>query len=212
MPRSRNANSRPMLLITVATTASPGSLPSCLRCSAAISSTASPSTTVPAASTNKARSPSPSNAMPRRAPLVTTARARPARCVEPQSRLMLRPSGETPIGRTSKPSADRNAGAMAAVAPFAQSTTIGEPASGPAWSRICSRCARYGPDRSWRSITPGAAPTLHDKSATSVSTEASSASVSLTPDPPNTLMPLSSYGLCEAEITSPASNPSVRAR
>ena len=64
MPASRSAISRPMLLITVATTASPLRRPSALICLAHSSITASPSTTLPAASTKIARSPSPSYAMP----------------------------------------------------------------------------------------------------------------------------------------------------
>src|SRR5688500_7514393 len=61
-------------------------------------------------------------------------------------------------------------------------------------------------------MDPAASGTDHLGSATSVSTDASSCSVSFVPAPPKTLMPLSSYGLCDAEITIPASNPSVRAR
>ena len=37
------------------------------------------------------------------------------------------------------------------------------------------------------------------------STSRSTASVNFSPLPENTLMPLSSYGLCEAEMTTPAS-------
>ena len=93
MPLSRSAISRPMLLITVATMALPFSRPLAFRCRAHISSTASPSTMRPAASAKIARSPSPSNATPMRQPCSRTARDRPSGCVEPQSRLMLRPSG-----------------------------------------------------------------------------------------------------------------------
>ena len=45
------------------------------------------------------------------------------------------------------------------------------------------------------------------ESATIASTWASSASVNFSPAPENTLMPLSSNGLCEAEITTPAVKP-----
>ena len=110
MPRSRSAISRPMLLITVATIASPGRRPSRFSWSAAISSTASPSTTRPRWSTNSARSPSPSNATPIRAPVSTTRCCSGWRCVDPQSRLMLRPSGSTPSASTWKPSDRKNAG------------------------------------------------------------------------------------------------------
>jgi hypothetical protein len=43
------------------------------------------------------------------------------------------------------------------------------------------------------------------------STSRSSASVNFSPLPEKTLMPLSSNGLCEAEMTSPASKPISRA-
>ena len=93
MPLSRSAISRPILLMTVATMALPFSRPLAFRCRAHISSTASPSTIRPPASAKIARSPSPSNATPMRQPCSRTARDRPSGCVEPQSRLMLRPSG-----------------------------------------------------------------------------------------------------------------------
>ena len=64
--------------------------------------------------------------------LATTALASPSRCVDPQSRLMLRPLGVTPIASTSNPSCANSDGASGAVAPFAQSITIFDPASGPA--------------------------------------------------------------------------------
>ena len=49
--------------------------------------------------------------------------------VEPQSRLMLNPSGATPIGTTSAPSSHRMVGATLYAAPCAQSTTILRPSS-----------------------------------------------------------------------------------
>ena len=45
----------------------------------------------------------------------------------------------------------------------------------------------------------------HDGSATIASTSRSTRSVNFSPLPENTLMPLSSNGLCDAEITTPAS-------
>ncbi len=44
------------------------------------------------------------------------------------------------------------------------------------------------------------------------STSRSTTSVNFSPLPENTLMPLSSYGLCEAEMTTPASYVPVRVR
>ena len=53
-------------------------------------------------------------------------------------------------------------------------------------------------------------PTLQLWSAMIASTCRSSASVNFSPRPENTLMPLSSNGLCDAEMTSPASKPIAR--
>ncbi len=50
---------------------------------------------------------------------------------------------------------------------------------------------------------------FHDGSATMASTSRSTDSVNFSPRPENTLMPLSSNGLCDAEITTPASYPAV---
>jgi hypothetical protein len=92
-----------MLLITVATTVLPRRRPSALSCRAHMSITASPSTMRPASSAKIARSPSPSNATPPTAPTRDTASAIADGCVDPQCRLMLRPSGEAPSSVTSKP-------------------------------------------------------------------------------------------------------------
>ena len=46
---------------------------------------------------------------------------------------------------------------------------------------------------------------VHDESATIASTSRSTRSVNFSPRPEKTLMPLSSNGLCDAEITTPAS-------
>src|SRR5688572_12679838 len=54
------------------------------------------------------------------------------------------------------------------------------------------------------SATAAAGEAAHDGSAMTASTCDSSASVNFSPAPENTLMPLSSNGLCEAEITTPA--------
>ena len=93
-----------MLLITVAAIAFPFSRPPAFRWRPHISRTASPSTIRPAASTKIARSPSPSNATPIRQPRSRTVRASCSGWVEPQSRLMLRPSGAALSTTTSNPS------------------------------------------------------------------------------------------------------------
>jgi hypothetical protein len=78
--------------------------------------------------------------MPRRAFDATTAVDSASRCVEPQSRLMLRPFGDVPIVCTSKPRNRNSFGAIGTVAPFAQSTTMRDPVSGPAPFMISRRC------------------------------------------------------------------------
>ena len=47
--------------------------------------------------------------------------------MEPQPALMLTPSGSAPIGSTVAPRRSRTSGAVTAVAPLAQSTTIDSP-------------------------------------------------------------------------------------
>ncbi len=122
MPASPSAISRPMLLITVAATVPPRSVPRAAMRVAQMYITASPSTVRPAWSTNRARSPSPSKATPRSQRASTTVRATASRWVEPQRRLMLRPSGSHPIATTSNPRSRSSLGARPAVAPLAQST------------------------------------------------------------------------------------------
>ena len=90
--------SRPMLLITVATTVLPRSSPWRFMCSAQSSMIASPSTTLPRWSTSRQRSPSPSNAMPRRWPPCLHGLRSGCRGASSRSpRLMLRPSGSACI-------------------------------------------------------------------------------------------------------------------
>ena len=66
-------------------------------------------------------------------------------------------------------------------------------------------------DTSWQEPAGAAEPvTCQLASWMIVSTSRSSDSVNFSPRPENTLMPLSSKGLCDAEITSPASKPISR--
>ena len=99
----------------------------------------------PSASAKIARSPSPSNATPIRHRCSRTARASRSGCVEPQSRLMLRPSGDAPISSTSKPSSANSRGATVVVAPLAASiasVAAAQTAPGPAEAGACARCTR----------------------------------------------------------------------
>ncbi len=132
--------------------------------------------------------------------------------VDPHSRLMLRPFDSLPMTVRSKPSSANSRGATVVVAPFAVSiASLNRPrleGSGSA-SRACAMYA------SMTSVcsTGGSPPppgTDQLESATIASTRASSASVNFSPRPENTLMPLSSNGLWDALITSPASKPSAR--
>jgi hypothetical protein len=195
-----------MLLITVAATAFPCSRPAAFICRLHIRSTASPSTIAPLASTKIARSPSPSNATPRRAPAARTARASDCGCVDPQSRLMFRPSGDAPTSCTSKPSSENSLGATVVMAPLAVSSTIRIRPRRWGSGSESRACARYASATSsaatWASAEGG---TAHPWAATMASTSRSSSGVNFSPRPENTLIPLSWKGLCEAEMTMPAS-------
>jgi hypothetical protein len=113
----------------------------------------------------------------------------------------------------SKPSSRNSAGATVVVAPLAQSTAMRIPARPREARRQDAGGAR------------GTRPAIVDRSTGAAAASArttsvghdrldlrSSASVNFSPAPENTLMPLSSKGLCEAEITTPACTPSARVR
>ena len=143
-------------------------------------------------------------------PPLDDARAQSRRdAVDPQPRLMLRPSGSRRSRPALEPSSrnrrrrDRGRRAVGAVDREAHA---GEPRSA---QDAAARCATYASDsRSRRPdrASPRAVPAT--TSAMIASTCASSVSVNFSPSPENTLMPLSSNGLWDAEITTPASNPS----
>ena len=71
----------------------------------------SPSTALPFSSTISTRSASPSSAMPMSARSSRTRRISASGAVEPTSRLMLKPSGSTPMATTSAPSSHSVSGA-----------------------------------------------------------------------------------------------------
>ena len=154
-----------------------------------------------------ARSPSPSKATPRAWWPSTTRRASVSGAVDPQPRLMLRPSGATPMQLTSKPISRNRRGATVAVAPFAQSMAIRIPVHGAPRQDVSQVIEVVGAkidSSTGRDDSPG---TDQDESAMIDSTCRSSVSVNFSPAPENTLMPLSSKGLCEAEMTTPAEIP-----
>ena len=129
MPLSRSAISRPMLLITVATTPLP--VQPARRLHVPARTSAAPRRRRRCGRPRRRRS---RDRRRRRTPRRCGSRARPPRapalsgCVEPQSRLMLRPSGDALNRCTSKPSSSNSRGATVVVAPFAVSTAMLEPA------------------------------------------------------------------------------------
>ena len=118
---------------------------------------------------------------------------------------MFFPSGEHPPAMTSSPSLRRTPGATADAAPLAQSSATfslrgkATPASAP------SRNAAYSAPNagSVRTAASFPAPRFGARRTTS-SRRASQASEILCPIEEKILIPLSWYGLCEAEITTPA--------
>ena len=97
--------------MTVATTPPPLSRPVSAQLEAISAMMWSPSTIAPCSSQMTTRSASPSSAMPMSAPRSSTVLARRAVSVEPQPRLMLKPSGSAPMAMTSAPSSHSTVGA-----------------------------------------------------------------------------------------------------
>ena len=129
---------------------------------------------------------------------------------------MLRPSGwfADDDGRRSRGSPN-SAGATVVVAPFAQSIASRErPVSSARVRKDGAQVIEIGADEIRARHGGGLRrrARCQDESATIASTSRSTRSVNFSPRPENTLMPLSSNGLCDAEITTPASKPAVRVR
>ena len=95
----------------VATMPGCDSLPSSFQYSATAAINWSPSTILPFSSTISTRSASPSSAMPMSARISRTLAISASGAVEPTRRLMLNPSGSTPIENTSAPSSHKASGA-----------------------------------------------------------------------------------------------------
>ena len=114
-----------MLLITVATMALPFSRPAAFQCRAHIRSTASPSTMRPCGvDENRPVAIAIERHAHPAAKLADRARESCSGCVDPQSRLMFRPSGCALSTCTSNPSSRNSLGATVVVAPFAVSIAI----------------------------------------------------------------------------------------
>src|SRR6185503_20152828 len=159
-------------------------------------------------STARQRSASPSKAMPASAASSRTRPASASRWVEPTPRLMLRPSGWAPIiVSRSWPSARSTGPATGVAAPLAQSRiSRGEraerwpkpPTSQSAYRSLASSSRSQRPP-------PGSGPSRAASIATSWRSD------NFLPSPPRNLMPLSRYGLWEAEMTQPRSASSIEA-
>ena len=166
----------------------------------------SPSISSPFSSTARHRSASPSNARPRSYPPSTTAFASFPRCVEPQPLLMFTPSGSALKYVASSGKRENSFRAVALAAPLAQSKTT---LMGLRPSTVEARWSRYA------SISPAPSEILPISPCVFVGSSpsckmsdsmfASSSSLSLKPREENILIPLCSKGLCDAEITMPAS-------
>ena len=124
--------------------------------------------------------------------------------------LMFRPSGSAPMNRASRctPSASRRA--AAAAAPFAQSNTTRRSPCTPVAVRL-EQPVGVALDGVLDRLDAAAA-RARGAEPIAASTSASAASGSLRPSAPRNLMPLSAYGLCEAEMTQPRSAPSCPTR
>ena len=125
---------------------------------------------------------------------------------------MLRPSGCVPIVRTSAPRSENRRGASLYVAPCAQSTTSRSPVSDICSGTAARQNARYRCGASFmRTARPSrSGATVENGSSSSRSMSLSSSSESFSPCDEKNLMPLSSCGLWEAEITIPALAPTAR--
>ncbi len=130
--------------------------------------------------------------------------------VEPQPRLMLNPSGDTPTGTTVAPSShstvgrDPVGGAVGAVDHDAAAHPAAARAGRSPWPPRCSGRRVVEPRRAAQHRRLGeVGPT--DPRPSAPRSRLSASSDSLKPSGPNSLMPLSSNGLCEAEIITPRS-------
>ena len=170
----------------------------------------SPSISSPFSSAISSRSASPSSAMPRCAPCSTTWAQRYSGTVEPQPRLMLKPSGDTPTGTTVAPSSHSTVGRDAigrAMRAIDDDLQVVEPqAAREAGLRRLDIAAGGVVQARGAAERAGRGEAMADVGSPSAPrSRARSRRSSLKPSGPNSLMPLSSNGLCEAEIITPRS-------
>ena len=214
--------------MTVVTTVFPASRPWPARARASTARIWSPSITAPSALTARHRSASPSCAMPASAPCLVTSARSTSRWVDPQPSLMFSPSGSAPIAITLAPACCSICGANSAAAPCAQSTTTVSPASGapgsPSWPATAgtdagsedSRCRVYRSRSAPASLTrpnpAGSSLARRGGMPMCASISSSTASGSLKPPWPNSLIPLSGAGLWLADSITPSSAPRSRVR
>ncbi len=210
IPISRRATKKPKLLITVAITRLFSSRPCSLYHFAQIAIIWSPVISRPVSSTAMSRSPSPSNARPMSASRSRTLALSPSVYREPHRSLMLSPSGAQCMTVTSAPSSEKIVGAALYVAPLAQSSTIRIPSSDRVSGKLLLQKTMYRPIASsmrWAFPISSAVGRmfLMRPPVISFSISSSTASGSLKPSREKSLIPLSWYGLWEADITTPAS-------
>ena len=205
--------SRPMLLITVATTVSPASRPCADTPAPASAARRRRRRRARGRSTKIARSPSPSNATPSRQLLGDDGAPRaPAGCVDPQSRLILRPSGRSPIvDQLESQPAEQRARPSRSSRRWPCRGRCGRRRATPGVGQDPSRRGRGRRRRAAPCAIRGSPPAARTTtaSATTASTARSSASPNFSPRPENTLMPLSPIGIVRrrehhAESRSPA--------
>ena len=160
----------------------------------------------PVASTKIARSPSPSNATPIRQPASATARASALRMrraaieVDVAAVGLVADHGDVEAELAEQPRRDGRRRAVGAC----RSRCLNRPRRCRIGQR--QRAHARGTRRPRRCVDGrrrADAGTVQRRSATIASTSRSSASVNFSPRPENTLMPLSSNGLCDAEMTTP---------
>ena len=160
-------------------------------------------------STKIARSPSPSNATPMRAAARHDGLAPAVRDGSSRSpRLMLRPSGRSPIDdRLEAEAVEQLAAPRWSWRRWRSRARSGTGAVFEASGNDRAQVIEIGVDQIGARHRTGVARGARSTSGRprSPRLRARRASVNFSPSPENTLMPLSSNGLCDAEITTPAS-------
>ena len=210
-----------MLDMVVATTRSPVNMPRAFRSRAAISRMASPLITLPCGPANMQRSASPSKVTPRSAPRAVTSCGDVLRMQRPAVGVNVAAVGrDVEQGDVAASLAVealeelRRNGRSGAVGAIGNDLQMGERKAGNA---VDEELDVIGLERrivldGWKALRIGDLRPARRGGRISSSMASSTASGSLKPSAPKSLMPLSCQGLCEAEMTTPAWKPCVRAR